>query len=319
MSNSVDRSGRTAFVLTGGGSLGAIQVGMMAALHERGVDPDVVVGTSVGAVNAAYLAGPGTTGQRLDMLAELWNQMRRKDVFVVDPRRWVHAALGGEASVFSSRPLRRLLATQLGYEVFDDARLDLAVTATDVVTGTALFLRSGSVVDAVTASATVPGLLPPVLWDGRSIVDGAVGNPGVLDLADSYGVDDVYLLPAGYPCAAPAPSTALGVVLTALDLLLHRQLIGQVLAYTGTARLRVAPPLCPLAVPAADFGHAAALMRRARASTRRWLEQTPDVGEVRSPDGATADVLAFHGPHEHGRTAAAPDEELNAPSAGTGR
>jgi len=61
--------GSTAFVLTGGGSLGAVQVGMATALHERGIDPDVLIGTSVGAINAAYLAGPGTTGERLASLA----------------------------------------------------------------------------------------------------------------------------------------------------------------------------------------------------------------------------------------------------------
>lgn len=307
---------RTAFVLTGGGSLGAVQVGMMTALHDHGVDPDVLVGTSVGAVNAAYLAGPGTTEGRLAALADLWRQMRRKDVFALDPRRWVDAALGGVPSVFSSHPLRTLLATQLGYERFDDARLELAVTATDIVTGSAMFLRNGSVVDAVTASATVPGLLPPVWWDGHTMVDGAVGNPGVLEWADGYNIDHLYLLPAGYPCAAPAPTTALGAALTSLNLLLHRQLIGQVQAYAGTARLHVAPPLCPLAVPAADFGHADALMRRARASTRRWLEQTSDATTVPSASGP-ADVLAFHGPHEHGpRTT---PETLEAPVARTGR
>ena len=306
--SSTEGARRTAFVLTGGGSLGAVQVGMMAALHEHGIDPHVVVGTSVGAVNAAYLAGPGTTEGRLAALSDLWTQMRRKDVFVANPKRWVHAALGGVPSVFSSRPLRELLATQLGYGVFDEARLELAVTATDIVTGSALFLTSGSVVDAVTASATVPGLLPAVSWGGRSVVDGAVGNPGVLELADAYGVEDVYLLPAGYPCAAPPPTTALGAVLTALNLLLHRQLIGQVKAYTGTARLHVAPPLCPLAVPAADFGHAEALMRRARSSTRRWLAQNSGAGTVLIPDGP-GEVLAFHGPHEHGRTTTPDDPD----------
>ena len=97
-------TGGTAFVLTGGGSLGAVQVGMMTALHEQGIDPDLLVGTSVGAVNAAYVAGPGTTGQRLTSLADLWTGMRRRDVFVADPGRWLRAAVGGSPS--SSPPAR---------------------------------------------------------------------------------------------------------------------------------------------------------------------------------------------------------------------
>jgi NTE family protein len=286
-------AGGTAFVLTGGGSLGAVQVGMMTALHERGIDPDVLVGTSVGAVNAAYLAGPGTTGGRLADLAALWAGIRRRDVFVIDARRWLRAAVGAAASTFSGAPLRLLLTQHLGYRAFEDARLELAVTATDVVTGAALLLGTGSVVDAVAASAAVPGLLPPVHRAGRALVDGAVGRAHTLAHLDASDVDDIYLLPAGYPCAGRQPTSALGVALTALNLMLHSQLVQEVGSYAGRARLHVVPPLCPLATSPADFSQAAALMLRARASTRDWLDQGPAsiVGPVFD------EVLAFHGRH----------------------
>ncbi|WP_082580534.1 patatin-like phospholipase family protein [Phycicoccus sp. Root563] len=308
-------AGRTAFVLTGGGSLGAVQVGMMTALHEHGIDPDVLVGTSVGAVNAAYLAGPGTTGQRLTSLAALWTGMRRQDVFVAEPRRWVRAAVGGAPSMFSSRPLRLLLTTHLGYEAFEGARLGLAVTATDIVTGAALLLDSGPVVDAVAASAAVPGMLPPVRRGGRTLVDGAIGHAGALAYADAHGVADIYLLPAGYPCAAPPPATALGVGLTALNLLLHRQLVQEVRAYAGPARLHIAPPLCPLATSSADFTHANTLIRRALTSTRHWLDQPAHATTIATQNAGAASVLAIHGPHHH----AAPPitRAVSAPMKGT--
>ena len=286
---------RTAFVLTGGGSLGAVQVGMMTALHEHGIDPAVLVGRSVGAVNAAYLAGPGTTGQRLSSLAALWAGMRRKDVFVTDPRRWVRAAVGGAPSTFSSAPLRLLLATHLGYDAFEDTRLELAVTATDLVTGAGLFLDTGSVVDAVAASAAVPGLMPPVRRGERALVDGAVGQAGALAYADARGVDAIYLMPAGYPCAGPPPTSALAVALTALNLLLHRQLVHEVRAYAGRARLHVAPPLCPLAISPADFGHADSLMQRARLSTHHWLGHQSDHPTDDHPSDER--MLALHGRH----------------------
>jgi len=79
--------------MTGGGSLGAVQVGMATALLQHGIEPDVLVGTSVGAVNAAYLAGPGTTGERLASLAALWSGMRRRDLCIHQPQRWVQATL----------------------------------------------------------------------------------------------------------------------------------------------------------------------------------------------------------------------------------
>ena len=266
------RGQTTAFVLTGGGSLGAVQVGMLTALHEHGIHPDLLVGTSVGAVNAAYLAGPGTDAQRLRELATLWARMRRRDLFVPDPRRFARAVIGASASTFSSGPLRRLLTAHLGYGTFEDARLELAVTATDIVSGEALFLGSGPVVDAIAASAAVPGLLPPVRRGEHSLVDGAVGHPGALAYADGRGVDDIYLLRAGYPCAGPPPTSALGVGLTALNLLLHRQLADEVRGYAGRARLHVVPALCPLSVSPADFTQAGSLMARARVTTGDWLD-----------------------------------------------
>lgn len=287
------RRGSTAFVLTGGGSLGAVQVGMAMALHEHGIDPDVLVGTSVGAVNAAYLAGPGTTGERLASLAALWSGMRRRDLFRVEPRRWVRATFGSEPSMFSGDPLRLLLQGHLGYHAFEDARLRLHVTATDVVTGAGVILGSGPVLDAVRASAAVPGLLPPVLLGQRTLVDGAIGHSGALAHADGCSVDEIYLLPAGYPCAAAPPSSALGTALTAVSVLLHRQLVEEVRAYTGHARLHVVPPLCPLAISPADFTHVDSLIQRAHASTDDWVNDGQDDGASVTGDG----VLAFHGDH----------------------
>lgn len=280
-----------AFVLTGGGSLGAVQVGMAQALHEHGIDPDLVVGTSVGAVNGAYLAGPGSPSDRLGSLADLWARMRRRDVFVADPRRWLGAALGTAPSLFPSIPLRMLLEAHLGYRTFEQARIPVTVLATDLTTGHGLVLTAGDIVAAVQASAAVPGLLPPIPWEGRLLVDGAVGGLDALAYADSLGPDDIYLLPAGYACAGSAATSALGTGLQALSLLLHRHLITHVDGYRGTARLHVLPPLCPLSVSPADFTQSRALVERAADGTRSWLRD-----ETADPSSR---VLALH-EHHHG-------------------
>ena len=99
-----------AFVLAGGGNMGAVQVGMLAALQERRVVPDLLVGVSVGALNAAYLGGRGLTTDALDGLAELWRRVRRKDVFPVSPLRQMLALTGRRPSLCSSDPLRHLIA-----------------------------------------------------------------------------------------------------------------------------------------------------------------------------------------------------------------
>ncbi len=276
-----------AFVLTGGGSLGVVQAGMLAALHDHGIEPDLLIGTSAGALNAAHIAGPGTTADRIDSLAHLWQQVRRRDVFVAHPRRWIAATVGASPSLFGDSHLRALVAAHLDYELLEGARLPVHVVVTDLVTGRGQALTRGCAVDAVLASAAVPGLLPPVQRQGRTLVDGGVGEFDALSHADAQGVDDIYLLPAGYPCAGPAPSTALGISLTALALLLHRQLQAQVRDYRGRARLHVLPPLCPLAVSPADFGHAAVLLRRSHRASSQWLARGQD-------KTAPAQALSLH-------------------------
>lgn len=289
---------RTAFVLTGGGSLGAVQVGMISALHAHGIEPDLLVGTSVGAINAAHLAGPGALSDRIDELVGLWEGLRRSDIFEVSPHRWLRATTGSTSSFFSGDPLRRLLTSHLGNSFVEVAQRQLAVTATDLVTGEPLVIDHGTVVDAVAASAAVPGLLPPVERGGRTLVDGAVGHPGPLAWADQCGVDDIYLLPAGYPCAGAPPTGALAVALTSLALLLHHQLVDEVSRYAGRARLHVAPPLCPLAVSPADFSQAGDLIERAHETTSTWLEHE-DGRELRSPAG----FLTVHVQHPTQATA----------------
>ena len=283
----------TAFVLTGGGSLGAVQVGMLQALHQHGIDPDLVIGTSVGAVNGAYLAGPGTIAERLANLTQLWVTLRRRDLFVADPRRWLGAALGSAPSLFPASPLRALLERHLGYATFEDARIPLHVTATDLTTGQGVVLSQGEVVTAVRASAAVPGLLPPQSWRGRVLVDGAVGGIDALDYANGQRPDDIYLLPAGYACAGPPATSALGTGLQALGLLLHRQVVRHVDRYSGPARLHVLPPLCPLSVSPADFSQSRALIAAAAESTTRWLERGDEVV-------ASSKDLALHPDHDRG-------------------
>jgi NTE family protein len=283
----------TAFVLTGGGSLGAVQVGMLLGLRDCGIEPDLLVGTSVGAVNAAYLAGPGSFEARLETLVLLWQRMRRQDVFALDLRRCLGAARGTRTSLFAGAGLDRLLRSNLGYDALEDATIPVEVTATDLVTGHGVVLAVGDAASVVRASAAVPGLLPPVVLEGRKLVDGAIGELDVLAHTAARGVTDIYLLPAGYPCAGAGPRTAVGSVLTALSLLLHRQLVAQVRGFVGDAQLHVLPPLCPLTVSPADFSQTTSLVARAHESTRRWLRSTSS----RAP--GDVGVLALH--HHDGR------------------
>jgi NTE family protein len=142
----------TAFVLSGGGSLGVVQVGMLQALDERHIVPDILVGTSAGALNSAYLAGQGTGRQALDRLAASWIATRRSHVFPIDPRRHVMALGGSRPSLFADRGLRRLITSQLNYTHLEDASIEVHIVATDLLSGQEVVLSRGDALSAVLAS-----------------------------------------------------------------------------------------------------------------------------------------------------------------------
>ena len=269
----------TAFVLSGGGSLGAVQVGMLQALGERGVVPDLLVGTSAGAINAAFVGGHGMGAAALLELAGLWQSLRRRDLFALRPLHGVLAVAGMRPSLFSAEPLRRLVEANLGYRDLLDASIELHLVTTDLSSGREVMLSSGDAASAVVASAAIPGLFPPVWREGRVLIDGGIAEHAAIRHAIGCGADEVYLLPTGFPCAlGAAPTTAVGVALQALTLLSQQQLIGEVARYNGPAKLKVLPPLCPLGVSAADFSHAKELVARARTATGSWIDtEGPDL------------------------------------------
>lgn len=278
----------TAFVLSGGGNLGAVQVGMLQALADRGIVPDLLVGTSVGAVNAAFLAA-GPSPARVDALAEIWSRTRRRDIFPTSPVSTVRALAGHANSLLDARPFRRLVEESITYGRIENSPWPLAIIATEVTTGAEVVLRHGDVVDAVMASAAIPSVFPPVEMDGHVLMDGGVVNNTAISVAGDLGADVVYVLPTGYACALRhPPESALGMALHAVSLAIQRRLVADVAVWQDRCTLRVVPPLCPVSVGPTDFGHTEELIERARRSTRGWLDRP-----------LPADQTTYLGFHEH--------------------
>jgi NTE family protein len=270
-----------AFVLSGGASLGAVEVGMLCALEERGIRPDVIVGTSVGAVNGAWLAGHPDTP--VTELAEVWKGLHRGDVFPTDPRRGLLAFAGRRRSFFDEDPLRSLIERHLTFTTLETAPIPLHVVAIEVLTGREVLLSSGPAAEAVLASAALPSLFDPVNIDGVAYMDGGVGNNTPISHAVAIPeVDRVWVLCAGYPCAlSEPPANPLAMALHAVGLLLHKQLTLDVARYETVVELRVLPPLCPLTVSPIDFSHSAELIDRAYEASQRWIDEAhPPVGQA---------------------------------------
>ena len=264
----------TAFVLSGGGSLGAVQVGMLQALTARGVEPDLLVGTSVGALNAAYVAGHGVSETSLHGLAAIWARLRRRDVFPLQPARLGAALCGWAPSLCSNGALRRLIREHVTFERLEDSPIPLHVVATDVGSGEEVLLSDGDAVDAILASAAIPAVFPSVRIAGRDLIDGGVADNAAVSQAAMLGADVVYVLPTGYACSLDKPPAApLASALQALTLLIEQRLILEVAHYADLVDIRVLPPLCPLSVSSTDFHHGTELIDRARTATGRWLDE----------------------------------------------
>ncbi|MDQ1481493.1 MAG: hypothetical protein QOI44_2354 [Actinomycetota bacterium] len=261
-----------AFVLSGGASLGAIQVGMLQALAERNILPDQVFGASAGALNAAWVAGDPTLAD-LDELAEIWMSLRSRDVFPFRPLTGLLGFTGRRSSLVSAGGLRSLVSRYVRFARLEDAPIPLCVVATEVISGKEIALTHGDSVDAIVASAAIPGVFPPVVVDERMLMDGAVVNNTPISNAMAAGSTRIYVLPTSYACTLTrAPRSALGVTLQAISLLIQQRLIEDVKELQGAVDLRVIPPLCPLAVSPTDFSHARELIRDARECAGRWLD-----------------------------------------------
>lgn len=185
-----------AFVLSGGCNLGAVQVGMLRALLEHEVQPDVILGCSVGALNGAGLAeDPSLAG--VAGLERIWQGI---DVREVMPRNRLPHALALARRGESIQPpagLRQMLLRTFLARTFSQLRVPFECVATDVEDASEVWFGEGALVDAVMASAAMPALFPPVVIGGRRFVDGGVVNDVPLTRAVELGATRVYVLAVG--------------------------------------------------------------------------------------------------------------------------
>jgi NTE family protein len=196
---------RTAFVLGGGGILGAHEVGMLEALFEARIAPDLIVGTSIGALNGAVVAADPSLGS-VQRLTELWTSIGRSDVFGGSLTTRLKTMLTAKTHLFDNDRLRDLVTEAVPVELIEDLAVPFECVAASVEGASARYFDSGPVVDAVLASSAVPGLLPPVEIDGEHFLDGGLVASIPLDRAVDHGATDIYVLQVGRveePLVAP--------------------------------------------------------------------------------------------------------------------
>jgi NTE family protein len=186
----------TAFVLGGGGVLGAAEVGMLRALFEIEVTPDLVLGTSVGALNGAMVARDPTPTV-IERLTELWQDASTARAISDRPLRTVRRAVSSGTHLYSSDFMEKRLVDEFGETTFEDLPVRFQVCAANIERAAEHWFTSGPLVEAIMASAAVPGLLPPARVGDEHYLDGGIVNSIPLGRAITLGADRVFVLQVG--------------------------------------------------------------------------------------------------------------------------
>ncbi|MEM7091795.1 MAG: patatin-like phospholipase family protein [Actinomycetota bacterium] len=255
-------------MLSGGASLGSVQVGMAMALYEADVRPDLIFGTSIGAINGAFLA----SGKTPDQLADVWRRLERSDLFPVELVAGFRGLTGRQEYLVSNRGVTKMLRRHIPFAQIEQAAIPLTVIATEARTGAEVPLDYGPLIPALLASSALPGIFPSVGIHGRSLIDGGVSNNVPITRAIQAGATEVWVLCPGYSCAlATTPTSAAAMALHAIALLVSQRLQVELEHHDYPVPVRMVPPPCPITVGATDFSQSAQLIERAYAGTKHWL------------------------------------------------
>ncbi|MFQ5813214.1 MAG: patatin-like phospholipase family protein [Anaerolineae bacterium] len=284
-----------AFVLSGGGNRGAMQTGALQALLKRGIEPDILVGTSAGALNAAYLAAhPGLQG--VAGLAQVWAQVSQANVYPGGRLTALWHLLRTRESLYSNLNFRRFLETHVpaGVRRFGDIQdVRLYIVAARLETGELRLFGDDPndlILDALMSSTAIPPFWPP--WrcqDGELCIDGGVVADLPVGVALEKGAREIYAL---HTMAGPeephVPDNAWGISQQAITAMLSRQreVEMQWVAQQRDVRLHYVQLIPPRELSFWDFSHAAELIeagyRQAAASLRAWEPGSPGA-QVRMP------------------------------------
>lgn len=261
-----------AFVLSGGANLGSVQAGMLTGLLESGIRPDFLVGTSIGAANAAYLACDPTL-ERARELCRVWRTVRPKDVFPIRPLHALRSVATG-GSLFSPDPIWRLIGGRLGFDRVEDAAVPLRIVATRFSDGSEVVFDRGSVRDAILSSTALPLIFPPHEIDGELYLDGGLSDQVPLEPAVSAGADRIYVLSVGFPCPPPVNRRSpRSLLMHSIGILLSQRIrthSADLFARPGIEIVQI-PPVCT-EVGLRDFSKTASLIDQAHGQTVAFLE-----------------------------------------------
>lgn len=264
--------GPIGFVMGGGGSLGSMQVGMLRALAEAGIAPDLVTGTSVGSLNAAVLAMPG--GDSASRLEKIWSSMTKHEAFPGGVLSQVRTLRHSKTHLFPNTGLASIIDEHIGHGLrFEDLALPLGVVVTDVDTATPVLLREGELRPALLASAAIPGIYPPVEHDGRLLYDGGLVANVPMRQALEMGAKSLVVLDCAFPGKMPgAPHTFAEVLMFTAMISMRNQAVLEAPIAAAEVPVVYLPGPAPVRLSPLDFSRTEELTNQAYETARTYLE-----------------------------------------------
>jgi NTE family protein len=267
-----------AFVLSGGGVLGAAQVGQLQALISAGIIPDVVIATSVGALNAAALATEPTP-EAMDRLGEVWRGLKTEDIFPGSrfARAWNVVSRGDH--IHENSGIRKLVE-QLHARTFEETQIPLWVSATNLRTGEEEWFSSGPLMQAILASTALPGIFPPMAIDGELYIDGGVVNNVPISKAVELGARRVYVLTCGTATGTQRPiRRPLDVLVQAFAHSRRARVSHDITRYSAEAEIVMMPTFDPGFIAYNDPSQSGRLIDRSRELSAPFVV-TPKAAEA---------------------------------------
>ncbi len=316
---------RTAFVLAGGGSRGAVQVGMLEALIRRGIRADRVFGASVGAINGAAYAGDPTLEGSARMAA-IWRDVKGTDIFPRGTFDGPWAFLQKRPAVHANTGLRAIIEAGIDYENLEEATIPLEVVTTSLTDGRERWITHGPAVEAILASSAIPSIFPPVTIDGDVLVDGGVVDNVPISRALAAGCDRIYVLLCGplhyHP---PPPKRPAEAALTAFFVAVHARFVRELAALPLGVEVIVFSGGGEPSGQYRDFSMTAQLIEEGRAEvadvldryagTSQDLGAAPPAPPAPPPSAPPAPAAPTAPPQSAGRTGPPPPSPAPAPTA----
>ena len=230
-----------ALVLGGGGVLGAFQAGFLRALFRTGFRPSMIVGTSAGALNGAFMAFR-PNGDGADELAGIWKSLRDRQLFFINPIRVAFQIMSGGLCLARNDLLQTLVERNIAVDDFAATAVPLYITTTNLTQARKQVIHEGPVSRAVLASAAVPGIFCPIEIDGDLHIDGGVVANLDVETAIDLGAAEIIAIDLSHCMDGRRPSNLASLLMQTLDVVQRQRVDHELVGLATRARITLLQP-----------------------------------------------------------------------------